>query len=145
MAERGKGKSLLTPISLTPIVKVLSMGKNRGKQVDALLTKIEEKVNALLSKGLDEEKKNMSKNPIGKILLLGPGDSGKTTVLKQMKILHGDGFSDKDRREFKVKVYENIINAMKSIVMFAQYNGVDIENPSVSANGGGEGGDIGSW
>lgn len=29
-----------------------------------------------------------------KILLLGTGESGKTTIIKQMKILHIDGFSD---------------------------------------------------
>ncbi len=101
------------------------MGKNRGKQVDALLNKIEEKVNLMLSRNLDNEKKELAKNPISKLLLLGPGDSGKTTVLKQMKLLHGDGFSDKDRREFKVKIYENIVNAMKSMVMFAQYNNIE--------------------
>lgn len=29
-----------------------------------------------------------------KILLLGTGESGKTTIIKQMKILHINGFSE---------------------------------------------------
>lgn len=29
-----------------------------------------------------------------KILLLGTGESGKTTVIKQMKVLHINGFSE---------------------------------------------------
>lgn len=30
-----------------------------------------------------------------KILLLGTAESGKTTIIKQMKILHIDGFTDR--------------------------------------------------
>ncbi len=33
-----------------------------------------------------------------KILLLGSGASGKSTVAKQMKLLYLDGFSDKEAR-----------------------------------------------
>lgn len=33
-------------------------------------------------------------NETKKILLLGTGESGKTTIIKQMKILHINGFSE---------------------------------------------------
>lgn len=34
------------------------------------------------------------RNHITQLLLLGTGESGKTTIIKQMKILHINGFSE---------------------------------------------------
>ncbi|KAJ3081875.1 guanine nucleotide-binding protein subunit alpha, partial [Quaeritorhiza haematococci] len=51
-----------------------------------------------------------------KILLLGSSDSGKTTVLKQMKILHGNGFSTDDRKDFKHKIMDNIVDSIRALV-----------------------------
>ncbi|CAB3371828.1 Hypothetical predicted protein [Cloeon dipterum] len=47
-----------------------------------------------------------------KILLLGAGDAGKTTIIKQMKILHISGFSDKERQEQADVVRKNVHEAM---------------------------------
>ncbi|PIK55706.1 Guanine nucleotide-binding protein G(o) subunit alpha [Apostichopus japonicus] len=37
-----------------------------------------------------------------KILLLGAGESGKSTLVKQMKIIHSDGFTVSELLSFKV-------------------------------------------
>lgn len=44
----------------------------------------------------EEDAKQYTKrfNETKKILLLGTGESGKTTIIKQMKILHINGFSE---------------------------------------------------
>lgn len=44
----------------------------------------------------EEDAKRYTKrfNETNKILLLGTGESGKTTIIKQMKILHINGFSE---------------------------------------------------
>jgi len=43
------------------------------------------------------------------MLLLGAGESGKSTIFKQLKILNTSGFSEQDRVDFKKVVHFNII------------------------------------
>ncbi|XP_051977807.1 guanine nucleotide-binding protein subunit alpha-11-like [Xyrauchen texanus] len=50
-----------------------------------------------------------------KVLLLGTGESGKTTFIKQMRIIHGKGYSEEDRRAYVKLVYQNIFTAMKAL------------------------------
>ncbi|CAG06597.1 unnamed protein product, partial [Tetraodon nigroviridis] len=44
-----------------------------------------------------------------KILLLGAGESGKSTFLKQMRIIHGQDFDQDAREEFRATIYSNVI------------------------------------
>lgn len=46
----------------------------------------------------------------------GTGESGKSTFIKQMRIIHGSGYSDDDKRGFVKLVYQNIFMAMNSMV-----------------------------
>ena len=47
---------------------------------------------------------------------LGTGESGKSTFIKQMRIIHGSGYSDEDKRTFIKLVYQNIFMAMQSMI-----------------------------
>ncbi|KAI3382442.1 hypothetical protein SNEBB_003494 [Seison nebaliae] len=51
-----------------------------------------------------------------KLLLLGTGESGKSTFIKQMRIIHGTGFSDDDKRSFIKLIYQNIYSAMNGMI-----------------------------
>ncbi|PNF43019.1 hypothetical protein B7P43_G09577 [Cryptotermes secundus] len=51
-----------------------------------------------------------------KLLLLGAGESGKTTIIKQMKILHINGFSESDRQEKVVDIRQNIHESMYDLL-----------------------------
>ncbi|XP_016957095.1 G protein alpha q subunit [Drosophila biarmipes] len=51
-----------------------------------------------------------------KVLVLGTGDSGKSTFIKQMRIIHGDDYSEKERREYIKLVFQNIFMAMQSMI-----------------------------
>lgn len=51
-----------------------------------------------------------------KILLLGAGESGKSTFLKQMRIIHGDDFDEEQVREYKQTIYLNIVKGMRVLI-----------------------------
>ncbi|XP_060757304.1 guanine nucleotide-binding protein subunit alpha-13b isoform X1 [Neoarius graeffei] len=51
-----------------------------------------------------------------KILLLGAGESGKSTFLKQMRIIHGQDFDQLAREEFRATIYSNVIKGIRVLV-----------------------------
>uniref|UniRef100_A0A1I8HWJ6 Guanine nucleotide-binding protein G(O) subunit alpha n=1 Tax=Macrostomum lignano TaxID=282301 RepID=A0A1I8HWJ6_9PLAT len=51
-----------------------------------------------------------------KLLLLGAGESGKSTIIKQMKIIHEGGFTAEDNRLFRPIVYSNTIQSLVAIL-----------------------------
>ncbi|XP_067908139.1 guanine nucleotide-binding protein G(i) subunit alpha-2a [Heterodontus francisci] len=51
-----------------------------------------------------------------KLLLLGAGESGKSTIVKQMKIIHEDGYSEEECRQYKAVVYSNTIQSIMAII-----------------------------
>jgi len=57
----------------------------------------------------------MAKNEI-KMLLLGAGESGKSTVLKQMKLIHHGGYNDNERDSYKEIIFSNTIQSMRAIL-----------------------------
>ncbi len=48
--------------------------------------------------------------------LVGTGESGKSTFIKQMRIIHGSGYTDEDKKDFIKLVHQNVISAMQSMV-----------------------------
>ena len=52
----------------------------------------------------------------GILFLSGTGESGKSTFIKQMRIIHGSGYSEDDKRSFIKIVYQNIFMAMNSMI-----------------------------
>lgn len=49
-------------------------------------------------------------------LSAGTGESGKSTFIKQMRIIHGAGYSDEDKRGFTKLVYQNIFTSMQAMI-----------------------------
>lgn len=47
-----------------------------------------------------------------RLLLLGAGESGKSTIVKQMRILHVNGFSDTERKQKIEDIKKNIRDAI---------------------------------
>ncbi|KAJ3601563.1 hypothetical protein NHX12_032531 [Muraenolepis orangiensis] len=51
-----------------------------------------------------------------KILLLGAGESGKSTFLKQMRIIHGQDFDQRAKEDFRATIYSNVIKGIRVLV-----------------------------
>ena len=60
------------------------------------------------------------KNPV-KMLLLGTGESGKSTVFKQLQLLHGKTYDDEDIAESIELVHKNVMENF--IVLLTQFDG----------------------
>ncbi|XP_027029655.1 guanine nucleotide-binding protein subunit alpha-12a [Tachysurus fulvidraco] len=73
--------------------------KRRSREIDAMLARERRSVRRLV-----------------KILLLGAGESGKSTFLKQMRIIHGQEFDQKALLDFRDTIFENIIKGMRVLV-----------------------------
>lgn len=54
--------------------------------------------------------------PVIHALIQGAGDSGKSTIAKQMKIIHLDGFSDEERLSYKTTIANNILTSMRTLI-----------------------------
>jgi len=52
---------------------------------------------------------------VNKLLLLGAGESGKSTLFKQMITIYGKGFSIDDRKEYIHVVFSNILLNVKTL------------------------------
>ncbi|KAJ7205686.1 heterotrimeric G protein alpha subunit 4 [Mycena haematopus] len=65
-------------------------------------------------KQLKEAKAKMA-NQV-KVLLLGSGDSGKSTILKQMRLIHRVPFSPAETESFRQLVFENLTRGLKYLL-----------------------------
>lgn len=74
-----------------------------------------DKERLIQSKALEEQMAAQHRKESEKIklLLLGAGESGKSTVFKQMKVIYGKTYTDAERAAILPTIYSNIINAMK--------------------------------
>ncbi|XP_072537859.1 guanine nucleotide-binding protein G(i) subunit alpha isoform X1 [Salminus brasiliensis] len=65
-----------------------------------------------------------------KLLLLGAGESGKSTIVKQMKIIHEDGYSEEECKQYKVVVYSNTIQSIIAIIRAMGRLKIDFGDPT---------------
>jgi len=74
---------------------------------------------AKLSQELDDQIKEQQRRLRNehKILLLGPGESGKSTIFKQMKLLQDSGgYTSEERLSFRKDIYSNTLQQMRILL-----------------------------
>jgi GTPase SAR1 family protein len=64
----------------------------------------------------DQQQAARQNDIVVKLLLLGTGDSGKTTLRKQLKNVYGDGFGETSRKQLAPVVIQNIIDGYKDVL-----------------------------
>ncbi|KAJ6462507.1 G-protein alpha subunit [Mycena sanguinolenta] len=67
-----------------------------------------------IDRQLDEDSKRYRKEC--KILLLGSGESGKSTILKQMKIIYQSGFTEDERLAYRKTIHMNVLDSAQALV-----------------------------
>lgn len=87
-------------------------GKEQGQNVE--LTMITQQIDALFK---------------FKILLLGAGESGKSTIVKQLKYIHKLGLDTKEKAQVAQGLHQNVVECMKALVVQAR----EFKNPELTA------------
>lgn len=81
-------------------------------------------IDDLLRKAKDRQRSEV------KLLLLGPGESGKSTIFKQMKLIQiNGGFSQEELQSYKYIVYGNCVSQMKVLTTQATKLERSLSNP----------------
>ncbi|KAI8807802.1 guanine nucleotide binding protein, alpha subunit [Cladochytrium replicatum] len=79
---------------------------------------------ARIDRDIRMERQNMERTPTVKLLLLGSGESGKSTVLKQFRLIHGTAYTDAERSSYRPAILGNLINCGKTLVEGAERLGI---------------------
>ena len=58
-------------------------------------------------------------------LCLGAGESGKSTIVKQMKITYQGGFSPSELAEYRPVVYKNVLDSAQQVIIYMKK--IDLE------------------
>jgi guanine nucleotide-binding protein subunit alpha len=67
--------------------------------------------------------------PFSFLFRIGAGESGKSTVLKQVKLLHDGGYTREERESFKEVIFSNTVQSMKVTLEAMVKLHIDFSNP----------------
>nr|KAJ3422519.1 guanine nucleotide-binding protein subunit alpha [Polyrhizophydium stewartii] len=78
---------------------------------------LDAKISAEIDKQIEKDRQAMIKaQEEPRLLILGSSDSGKTTLLKQLKILHGGGFIDAEKDQYRIQMAANCLDSIKTLI-----------------------------
>lgn len=96
----------------------------------------EERASLRISQAIDRELNQNRRESARefKLLLLGTGEAGKSTFIKQMRIIHGQGYSDRDRAEFKTLVYRNMVKGIFIMINAMEMLKIPYQDESIKSH-----------
>ncbi|KAI9631044.1 hypothetical protein KEM48_013300 [Puccinia striiformis f. sp. tritici PST-130] len=68
-----------------------------------------------------------------KMLLLGAGEAGKSTILKQMRLIHAGSFTTVERDHHRELIFSNIIDSIQAILRAMRTIQIEFQDKSLEA------------
>ncbi|VDL63704.1 unnamed protein product [Nippostrongylus brasiliensis] len=87
-----------------------------------------------LCQSAEDKQLQQKSRAIDKEMMQGAGECGKSTVLKQMRILHDHGFSQEEAEQQKGVVYNNTVQAMATILRAMNSLKISLQDPAREAD-----------
>ncbi|CAD6499508.1 BgTH12-03620 [Blumeria graminis f. sp. triticale] len=95
-----------------------SAGAKRSREIDTLISR-------------DEK----ARRRVVKLLLLGAGESGKSTILKQMRLIYTkEGFSKNEKEEWRIIIFNNIVDGLRLVIDAMEEDSMKFDSPSTMAH-----------
>ncbi|CAC5408086.1 G protein alpha q subunit,Guanine nucleotide-binding protein subunit alpha-11,Guanine nucleotide-binding protein G(q) subunit alpha [Mytilus coruscus] len=88
--------------------------------------------NKNIEKRIKRDKRDLQEEV--KVLLLGTNQSGKSTLIRQLKIVHGVGFSEDEIRSFIVPIHHQIVTTIQDLIFAMDLLKIDYKNPENKEN-----------
>jgi guanine nucleotide-binding protein G(i) subunit alpha len=98
-----------------------------GNCTSAQQDKVEKDISDEIDRQIEEDSKKFRKEC--KILLLGSGEGGKSTIVKQMKIIHQNGYTPEELLKFKYAIYTNLVESAQNVVKALTKTGLNPLEP----------------
>ena len=101
-----------------------------GEEVEE--RKIQRKINKKIEKQIKKDKKVYQTT--NRLLLLGASESGKSTIVKQMRILHQETpFNEEEKNKKKLEIRQNVKQSITAILkaMTTIYPPVSCDDPAL--------------
>jgi len=99
-------------------------GGGGGGEVE--LTDAEKAAHEQMQKDAKQQTEKAKK--IIKMLLLGAGESGKSTIFKQMKVINKEGYTNAELKDYVSIIHSNVFQSMKNL--FGAFDKLGVEIPS---------------
>jgi guanine nucleotide-binding protein subunit alpha len=61
-------------------------------------------------------------------MTIGAGESGKSTIIKQMRIIHSGGFPNDERLQTRAVIYSNLVVAFKVLLDIMNTQKIDFHD-----------------
>lgn len=102
---------MMSPKDAKQLAKEAKAAEKAAKKAEKANSK---HIDAMLAKAAQEE------NKVVKILLLGPGESGKSTLFKQIRKNYGTPPDELERRKHHIIVVQNVVRSIKSLLYHSE-------------------------